>query len=108
MSRIAHIGGDDFFVGLTDFAFEDVFKLTLDVQNEFEYSAKNLYSKEDKEIGYIVSKDRFGTTRNFNLLSVSCSIIEINSQSNILNFDDTLNSMKKESKISKEPVYKVL
>src|SRR5574344_111564 len=67
-----------------------------------------MYSKEDKEIGYIVSKDRFGTTRNFNLLSVSCSIIEINSQSNILNFDDTLNSMKKESKSSKEPVYKVL
>ena len=61
-----------------------------------------------KELGYIVSKDRFGTTRNFNLLSVSCSIIEINSQSNILNFDDTLNSMKKESKSSKEPVYKVL
>ena len=107
-SFIAHIGGDDFFVGLTDFAFEDVFKLTLDVQNEFEYSAKNLYSKEDKEIGYIVSKDRFGTTRNFNLLSVSCAIVEINCKSNILNFDDTLNIMKKESKSSKEPVYKVL
>ena len=107
-SFIAHIGGDDFFVGLTDFAFEDVFKLTLDIQNEFEYSAKNLYSKEDKEIGYIISKDRFGTTRNFNLLSVSCAIVEINCKSNILNFDDTLNIMKKESKSSKEPVYKVL
>ena len=107
-SFIAHIGGDDFFVGLTDFAFEDVFKLTLDIQNEFEYSAKNLYSNEDKELGYIVSKDRFGTTRNFNLLSVSCAIVEINCKSNILNFDDTLNSMKKESKSSKEPVYKVL
>ena len=107
-SFIAHIGGDDFFVGLTDFAFEDVFELTLDIQNEFKYSAKNLYSKEDKEIGYIVSKDRFGTTRNFNLLSVSCAIVEINCKSNILNFDDTLNIMKKESKSSKEPVYKVL
>ena len=107
-SFIAHIGGDDFFVGLTDFTFEDVFELTLDIQNEFEYSAKNLYSKEDKELGYIVSKDRFGTTRNFNLLSVSCAIVEINCKSNILNFDDTLNIMKKESKSSKEPVYKVL
>ena len=107
-SFIAHIGGDDFFVGLTDFAFEDVFELTLDVQNEFKYSAKNLYSNEDKELGYIVSKDRFGTTRNFNLLSVSCAIVEINCKSNILNFDDTLNIMKKESKSSKEPVYKVL
>ena len=107
-SFIAHIGGDDFFVGLTDFAFEDVFKLTLDVQNEFKYSAKNLYSNKDKELGYIVSKDRFGTTRNFNLLSVSCAIVEINCKSNILNFDDTLNIMKKESKSSKEPVYKVL
>ncbi|MBK6548545.1 MAG: GGDEF domain-containing protein [Arcobacter sp.] len=107
-SFIAHIGGDDFFVGLTDFAFEDVFELTLDIQNEFKYSAKNLYSNEDKELGYIVSKDRFGTTRNFNLLSVSCAIVEINCKSNILNFDDTLNIMKKESKSSKEPVYKVL
>ena len=107
-SFIAHIGGDDFFVGLTDFTFEDVFELTLDIQNEFKYSSKNLYSNEDKELGYIVSKDRFGTTRNFNLLSVSCAIVEINSQSNILNFDDTLNIMKKESKSSKEPVYKVL
>ena len=107
-SFIAHIGGDDFFVGLTDFTFEDVFELTLDIQNEFKYSAKNLYSNEDKELGYIVSKDRFGTTRNFNLLSVSCAIVEINSKSNILNFDDTLNIMKKESKSSKEPVYKVL
>ena len=107
-SFIAHIGGDDFFVGLTDFTFEDVFELTLDIQNEFKYSAKNLYSKEDKELGYIVSKDRFGTTRNFNLLSVSCAIVEINCKSNILNFDDTLNIMKKESKSSKEPVYKVL
>ena len=107
-SFIAHIGGDDFFVGLTDFTFEDVFELTLDIQNEFKYSAKNLYSNKDKELGYIVSKDRFGTTRNFNLLSVSCAIVEINCQSNILNFDDTLNIMKKESKSSKEPVYKVL
>ncbi|MBP6289374.1 MAG: GGDEF domain-containing protein [Aliarcobacter sp.] len=107
-SFIAHIGGDDFFVGLTDFTFEDVFELTLDIQNEFKYSAKNLYSNEDKELGYIVSKDRFGTTRNFNLLSVSCAIVEINCKSNILNFDDTLNIMKKESKSSKEPVYKVL
>jgi diguanylate cyclase (GGDEF)-like protein len=107
-SFIAHIGGDDFFVGLTDFTFEDVFELTLDIQNEFKYSAKNLYSNKDKELGYIVSKDRFGTTRNFNLLSVSCAIVEINCKSNILNFDDTLNIMKKESKSSKEPVYKVL
>ena len=107
-SFIAHIGGDDFFVGLTDFTFEDVFELTLDIQNEFKYSAKNLYSNKDKELGYIVSKDRFGTTRNFNLLSVSCAIVEINCKSNILNFDDTLNIMKKESKSLKEPVYKVL
>lgn len=107
-SFIAHIGGDDFFVGLTDFEFSDVFELTLDIQNEFKYSVKNLYSKKDKELGYIVSKDRFGTTRNFNLLTVSSAIIEINSQSNILNFDDTLNLMKTESKSSKEPVSRVL
>ncbi|MFV7789489.1 GGDEF domain-containing protein [Aliarcobacter lanthieri] len=107
-SFIAHIGGDDFFIGLTNLNFEDVFKLTFDVQDEFKNSVKNLYSKEDKKNNFIIGKDRFGTTRKFNLLSVSSAIVEINSQSNISNFDNTLNLVKKESKNSKEPIYKIL
>ena len=107
-SFIAHIGGDDFFVGLKNKDKEDVFELTSNVQDEFRNSAKNIYSKEDKKNGFIISKDRFNEKRRFELLSVSAAIIEINSKSDISNFDNTLNIIKKASKNSKKPIYSVL
>lgn len=107
-SFIAHIGGDDFFVGLKNKDKEDVFELTSNVQDEFRNSAKNIYSKEDKRNGFIISKDRFNEKRRFELLSVSAAIIEINSKSDISNFDNTLNIVKKASKNSKKPIYSIL
>ena len=62
---------------------------------------ENLYSKKDKENGFIMAKDRFNVERSFNLLSVSSAIIEINSKSNINNFDSTLNMLKKHQKVQK-------
>ena len=105
---IAHIGGDDFFVGLRNHEFNEVFNLSFEVQNEFRNTAENIYSKKDKENGFITSKDRFNMERRFDLLSVSSAIIEINSKSNISNFDNTLNILKKASKGSTEPMYRVL
>jgi diguanylate cyclase (GGDEF)-like protein len=105
---IAHIGGDDFFVGLRDHKFEEVFELTNNVQIEFKNSMENLYSKKDKENGFIMAKDRFNVERSFNLLSVSSAIIEINSKSNINNFDSTLNVLKKASKGSAKPISSIL
>jgi diguanylate cyclase (GGDEF)-like protein len=107
-SFIAHIGGDDFFVGLKKDNKKDIFELTLEVQNEFENSVKNLYSNEDKQRGYIVAKDRFGTTREFKLLSVSSAIVKVDSSSKIDDFDQVLSELKKESKSSKKPIYRVL
>lgn len=107
-SFIAHIGGDDFFVGLKNKDKEDVFELTSNIQDEFRNSAKNIYSKEDKKNGFIISKDRFNEKRRFELLSVSAAIIEINSKSDISNFDNILNIVKKASKNSKKPIYSVL
>lgn len=105
---IAHIGGDDFFVGLKNYDYKEVYHLTAIVQEEFSNSAKNIYTKKDKENGFIVAKDRFNMERRFDLLSVSSAIIEINSKSNISNFDNTLNILKKASKGSKEPISSVL
>ena len=107
-SFIAHIGGDDFFVGLKDFNHDEIFELTSQVKEEFKNNVKNLYSNEDKSNEFIISKDRFNVTRKFNLLSVSCAIIEINPRSNISDFDTTLNILKKESKGSLEPIFRVL
>ena len=105
---IAHIGGDDFFVGLKNYDYKEVYHLTAIVQEEFSNSAKNIYTKKDKENGFIVAKDRFNMERRFDLLSVSSTIIEINAKSNISNFDNTLNILKKASKGSKEPISSVL
>ena len=107
-SFIAHIGGDDFFVGLKDHEYKEVLRLTQEVQNEFKTTAENIYKKTDKENGFIVSKDRFNMERKFELLSVSSAIIEINSKSNISNFDNTLNILKKASKGSREPISSIL
>lgn len=103
-SFVAHIGGDDFFVGLKNYEFNEVFELTSKVQIEFKNSVKNLYSKEDKENGFIIAKDRFNTQRSFNLLSVSSAIIEINSNSNLDDFDSVLSKLKKASKNSTLPI----
>lgn len=105
---IAHIGGDDFFVGLRNYSFNEVYKLTSEVQDEFKNSAKNIYTKQDKENGFMLAKDRFNMERKFDLLSVSSAIIEINSKSNIANFDNTLNILKKASKGAQEPISSVL
>lgn len=107
-SFVAHIGGDDFFVGLRNHEYEEVFNLTSNIQDEFKNSAKNLYNKEHKKNGFIISKDRFNMERKFDLLSVSCAIIEINSKSDLSNFDNTLNILKKASKGSKKPIFSVL
>ena len=107
-SFIAHIGGDDFFVGLRNHEFKKVFDLTNKVQIEFKNSVENLYSKKDKDKGLLIAKDRFNIERSFNLLSVSSAIIEINPNSNISNFDSTLNVLKKASKGSTKPISSIL
>ena len=107
-SFIAHIGGDDFFVGLRNHEFKKVFDLTDKVQIEFKNSVENLYSKKDKDKGLLIAKDRFNIERSFNLLSVSSAIIEINPNSNISNFDSTLNVLKKASKGSSKPISSIL
>lgn len=95
---IAHIGGDDFFVGAKNKNFEELFELTNNVLTEFKDSVKNLYNNTDKKNGYIVTKDRFEQKRKFNLLSTSCAIIEVSNKAKIENFDHTISILKKHSK----------
>ena len=95
-------------MGLRNHEFKEVYDLTQEVQIEFKNTAENIYTKKDKENGYIMAKDRFNMERRFDLLSVSSAIIEINSKSNIANFDNTLNILKKASKGSKKPISSTL
>ncbi len=76
----AHIGGDDFFCAVkTDNSSYQTEKLKyiFDIIKKFTNDVKEFYSQEDKINGYITSKDREGKQKNFELLTVSASIIII-------------------------------
>jgi len=95
---IAHIGGDDFFVGFTQTNYEFVYEIIAEIQQEFELKVKELYSKIDQENGHICAKDRFGIERKFGLLGVASAIVQIDPKINQDNFDLMLGNIKKESK----------
>lgn len=75
----AHIGGDDFFVAIKHenkdnyFYIENIFKII----KKFTQDAKDFYSQEDKQRGFIISKDREENIKEFPLLTVSASIVII-------------------------------
>lgn len=74
-----HIGGDDFIVTFNGF-FKDR-KKCLDAVKEicsnFEDNARGFYTEEERERGYIVSKDRNGNPSDYTLLTVSASILNV-------------------------------
>ncbi|QOG13295.1 EAL domain-containing protein [Arcobacter sp. FWKO B] len=100
---VGHIGGDDFFLGVTNSTYENIYHIVQEIQINFERSAKNLYKKEDLVNGFILAKDRFTILRKFDLLSVSAGILEVRSEIDS-KFDELLGELKKSSKLSKNPV----
>jgi len=101
---IAHIGGDDFFAGIKNTPYEKVFPLIASVQKSFQNQVASLYDKKDRETGYIETKDRFDTKRKFDLLSVSCAIVEVCSTNKKEEFDEIISQLKKESKKKDTPI----
>lgn len=72
---VGHIGGDDFFAGFVSEGEDKSICLISNVLNKFCDSARTFYSQEDKEKGYIRSKDRFGVEKDFALLTASASCL---------------------------------
>lgn len=100
---IGHIGGDDFFLGYKKSIYENVYNDALKIQNLFQDNVKQLYNEIDKLSGYITTKDRFGETRQFELLSVCSAIIEITKRCDKSELDGILGEAKKKSKTLKYP-----
>ena len=69
---IGHIAGDDFvFMTTTD----KVDHLCAQICSTFDKLAPLFYTEEDRARGFIKAKDRYGTERQFNLMSVSVSAV---------------------------------
>lgn len=103
-SFIAHIGGDDFFVGFIDSDYEKIYESIFNIQKEFKLNVSSLYTQEDIKNNFIIAKDRYGTTREFKLLSVCAAIVEINKRSSLENFNLNLPNIKKSSKLIAQPM----
>lgn len=95
---IAHVGGDDFFLGFTNWKYEETYKIIHKIQDEFKENVASLYSKEDIQNNYIMATDRFGVTRKFNFLSVCAAIVHLEENSNLQAFNASLGKAKKDSK----------
>jgi diguanylate cyclase (GGDEF)-like protein len=72
-SFTGHIGGDDFIVVTRASAAEDLCQL---ICSEFDRRVKELYPKEDRERGFILSVDRQGNRQQFPLCSVSIALVD--------------------------------
>lgn len=69
---IGHIGGDDFVV----ITLPDIdSKLCEDIIRDFDRKVVSLYSKKDRENGYIVSTNRQGQTMKFPIMTISLSVV---------------------------------
>ncbi len=90
----AHIGGDDFFISIQSGSEEEQKHIDAiaHVVQKFCDDTRELYSKEDKENGYILSSDREGNKKKFPLLSVSASVLMVRSSSKKRDVD-TLNEI---------------
>lgn len=103
----AHIGGDDFFVG---FNYEEDIKYVTDLEKiknliiEFSNKAKELYSKEDKNRGFIVSEDRESNIKQFSLLTVSASALVINNKTARRSSDSINNILSTQKKFAKNNI----
>ncbi|HIQ50913.1 MAG TPA: GGDEF domain-containing protein [Nautiliaceae bacterium] len=95
---IAHIGGDDFFVGFKNIEFEKVYEMIKKVQEQCKLEVESLYSEEDRKRGCIKTRDRYGIEREFDLLSVSAAIIEIKQNVSLKTFEEKIGDIKKLSK----------
>jgi len=69
---IGHIGGDDFIVITTPNKAEEIAKKII---SNFNQIVPSFYNKEDRERGYIISKDRQGNMVKFPLLGVAIGIV---------------------------------
>lgn len=103
----AHIGGDDFFVGFNyekGIEYETNLEKIKNLIGEFSDRVKELYSKEDKSRGFIVSEDRESNIKQFPLLTVSASILVINNKTARRSSDNINNILSTQKKVAKNNI----
>jgi diguanylate cyclase (GGDEF)-like protein len=74
---IGHIGGDDFVVMTVPERSDNIGNKIVE---EFDKRILTFYNAEDREKGFIISKDRAGQVKNFPLMSISVAGVTTNTR----------------------------
>ena len=74
---LGHVGGDDFFIGLRDWSWEEAQEILGRLLSDFHDDVVELYSSEDRASGRIRGHDRNGMERDFPLLRCSIGVVEL-------------------------------
>jgi EAL domain-containing protein (putative c-di-GMP-specific phosphodiesterase class I)/GGDEF domain-containing protein len=98
---LGHVGGDDFFVGVTGWTSDELEMVFDRLLGDFEGDMLKLYSRDDVERGYISGMDRAGQERRFDLIRCSVGILEIPAgriMTDPLSISSRIASLKKHAK----------
>lgn len=95
-----HIGGDDFVIVSSLHQAESIRALCDRIIFTFSESIRSLYSDEDWEQGYIVSRNRHGFTENFPIATLSIAVVTNEAQgfSSMEELSHAVAEVKKKSK----------
>lgn len=74
---LGHVGGDDFFIGLTDWSRDELSEILERLLSDFHDDVVELYSAEDRAAGRIRGHDRSGAEREFPLLRCSIGVLQL-------------------------------
>ena len=74
---LGHVGGDDFFIGVSDWTREELNEILDRLLSDFHDDVVTLYSEADRQAGRIKGLDRQGQERDFPLMRCSIGVIEL-------------------------------
>jgi diguanylate cyclase (GGDEF)-like protein len=100
---LAHIGGDDFFMGIRNLGEQEALEEIRCITERFASDVKGFYDKEDLERGYIVAKDRQDRERQFPMMTVSGVVIFLDSdRQGIIRVDEIDRILARDKKQAKQ------
>lgn len=85
---VGHIGGDDFFAGNRDVAFELFRRQVRALLDKFSADIESFYDAPSRAAGGITAADRDGGTRRFPLMRVSAVVLELHPGRPAMSLDD--------------------
>ncbi|KQS59393.1 diguanylate cyclase [Rhizobium sp. Leaf371] len=72
---VGHVGGDDFFVGLSDVSPDAVADVLTRLLRGFADEVRDLYPEDDRRRGVITGQDRTGTEQTYPLMRCSVGVL---------------------------------